>query len=131
MDRAADAAWRRGDLPRARALFTALTALALLASAAQAQTSVANAWVREFIGASMDREYASTADARKFLEDRLAMLKTKLEQSEHDAATFASANSIIALETSRSVDGKPSTTRVVPVPDTAETVNVSIQSKAV
>ena len=32
---------------------------------------IADAWVREFIGASMDRQFSSNADARRFLEARL------------------------------------------------------------
>ena len=36
---------------------------------------IADAWVREFIGASMDRQFSSNADARRFLEQRLSELR--------------------------------------------------------
>lgn len=74
---------------------------------------IANAWCREFIGAATDREYASTAQARIFLEGRLASLRGKVEQSEHDTVTFASTNDIVALESNRSADGKTETQKTL------------------
>ena len=76
---------------------------------AKLSAEITNAWVREFIGASMDREYASTADARRFLEEHLAALKAKFEQSEHEAVNFASRSNIVALDTTRSADGRTET----------------------
>ena len=51
---------------------------------------ISNAWTQQFIEASMDRRFASTADARKFLEGRLADLRARLEQSERDVVNYAS-----------------------------------------
>jgi polysaccharide biosynthesis transport protein len=81
--------------------------------AADLSAQIVNTWTREFMGANMDREFSSTADARQFLEQRLSVLRAKLEESEHQAATFASQNDIIALETSRSADGKSSTQKTM------------------
>ena len=66
---------------------------------------VADAWARAFIAVSMDREFASTADARKFLEQRLASLKARLEQSERQAVAYAANKGIVALDQTRDAEG--------------------------
>lgn len=67
---------------------------------------IANAWTQNFIQASMDRRFASTNDARQFLEARLAELALKLEDAERKAVTYASNQGIVALSTVRGGDGK-------------------------
>jgi capsular exopolysaccharide synthesis family protein len=72
----------------------------------QLSAQIANAWAQEFIRSTMDRQFASTADARKFLEERLATLRTRLEESERDAVLYAANRNIVTLETSRDADGR-------------------------
>ena len=60
---------------------SALIDISYTSASPQLSTDIANAWTKQFIEASMDRRFASTSDARKFLEDRLADLRTRLEQS--------------------------------------------------
>ena len=100
---------------------------------------IANIWVQEFIGLSMDRQFASTADARKFLEERLGVLKTRLEQSERDVVTFASSRDIVTLDTVRDGDGRTFTQRTLASADlealnqalaTAKADRVTAQSRA-
>ena len=67
---------------------------------------IANAWGREFISASMDRRFGSTADARRFLEGRLADLRGKLETSERALVGYASDKDIVSLGQSRDAEGK-------------------------
>lgn len=74
---------------------------------------LANAWVEEFIALSMDRQFASTADARKFLEERLGELKSRLEQSEREVVNFASIKDIVALDTVRDSEGRTFTQRTL------------------
>jgi capsular exopolysaccharide synthesis family protein len=88
---------------------------------------IANAWVREFIDATTDREYSSTAQARGFLEARLNALRSKLEESEQKAVTYASANDIVSLETSRSSDGKTISSRTLTSAD-LEQLNTALMS---
>lgn len=66
---------------------------------------VANAWAAAFIAVSMDRQFASTADARKFLEERLATLRERLEQSERAAVNYAADQGIVALDQVRDSEG--------------------------
>ena len=66
---------------------------------------IANAWVEEFIAENLDRRFSSTADARKFLEEQLATLKAKLEDSERNLATYADNRQIVTLSTERNAEG--------------------------
>lgn len=79
----------------------------------QMSAKVANIWTREFIGETMDRQFASTADARRFLEQRLASLRTRLEQSERDVVTYASNKGIVTLDSVRDEEGRTFTQRTL------------------
>lgn len=74
---------------------------------------IANAWTQQFIESSMDRRFASTADARKFLEERLADLRLRLETSERELVTYASQKGIVALGKTQSDDGKTRVNRTL------------------
>jgi len=93
-------------------------------SSGSAQTSarIANAWAQQYIQASIDRRFASTEDARHFLEARLLELAGKVQESERTLVNFASANGIIALTTQRSADGKTTVERTL-VSSDLETLN--------
>ncbi|WP_294095501.1 polysaccharide biosynthesis tyrosine autokinase [Sphingomonas sp.] len=86
---------------------------------------IANAWTQQFIGASMDRQFASTADARKFLEERLAALKTRLEESEREAVTYAADRGIVTLETVRDAQGRTQGQRTLAATD-LEALNAAL-----
>jgi len=67
---------------------------------------IANGWAAAFIAVSMDRQFASTADAREFLEGRLATLRERLEQSERQAVNYAADEGIVSLDQFRDSDGR-------------------------
>lgn len=67
---------------------------------------ISNAWVEQFIASSLDRRYNSTAEARKFLVERLADLKQRLEDSERNLTTYADNKEIITLSSQQTQDGK-------------------------
>lgn len=67
---------------------------------------VANAWVEQFIASNLDRRFNSTADARRFLQEQLADLKKKLEDSERNLSTYADNKEIITLSSEQTADGK-------------------------
>jgi uncharacterized protein involved in exopolysaccharide biosynthesis len=73
----------------------------------------------------MDRRFASTADARKFLEGRLADLRARLETSERDLVTYANRKGIVALGKSESSDGKSQVERTL-VSSNLESLNSSL-----
>ncbi len=74
---------------------------------------IANAWARQYMQSNQDRRFSSTADARAFLEGRLAELREKLEKSEADLVNYANANGIVPLEKKESADGKTATSRTL------------------
>jgi polysaccharide biosynthesis transport protein len=74
---------------------------------------VADTWSQQFIASSMDRRFASTSDARSFLEGRLADLRARLEQSERDLVRYASQKGIVSLSRSTGPDGKTQSERTL------------------
>ena len=60
---------------------------------------VTNSIAENFIGANLDRRFESSAYARKFLEERLATVKAKLEDSEKQLVAYASTQQIINVAT--------------------------------
>ncbi|WP_417592055.1 GumC family protein [Parasphingorhabdus sp.] len=67
---------------------------------------ISNAWVDEFIAYNLDRRFNSTSDARKFLEEKLAELKQRLEDSERNLSGYADSKEIITLSTTQTNEGK-------------------------
>ncbi|MDG2003257.1 MAG: polysaccharide biosynthesis tyrosine autokinase, partial [Novosphingobium sp.] len=67
---------------------------------------IANKWATAFIAISIDRQFASTADARKFLESRLDTLRKRVEDSERQVMLYGSKSGIVSLNQVRDEDGK-------------------------
>jgi len=67
---------------------------------------IANAWIEQFIASNLDRRFNSTVDARKFLEEQLAELKQRLEDSERSLSGYADNKEIITLSSEQTADGK-------------------------
>lgn len=86
---------------------------------------ITNAWIAEFIGSTMDRQFASTADARKFLEQRLAALRLKLEESERSAVVYATGRDIVTLDSTRDDNGRTNSQRTLAAVD-LEALNKSL-----
>jgi succinoglycan biosynthesis transport protein ExoP len=59
---------------------------------------VVNAHITTFIRMSLLTRFELTAEARQFLEEKLAELKSKLEQSDEDLNRFRKAHPIVALD---------------------------------
>ena len=88
---------------------------------------IANAWPREYIAANLEREYASNADARRFLETTLADLRHKVEQSESNLLTFAADHSMVKLGGGRDATGRTSDPRTL-VESDLEALNSALLS---
>jgi polysaccharide biosynthesis transport protein len=67
---------------------------------------IANYWTQQYIADSVDRRFSATADARKFLEDRLGELKGRVEGSEKDVANYATAHNIVVLNKTSDANGQ-------------------------
>lgn len=71
---------------------------------------VANSVVETFIESNLARRFDASAYARKFLEERLAQVRTRLEESERALVAYASRERIINLDApSQSSDGQTRT----------------------
>lgn len=73
---------------------------------AQLSSQIANTWVDQFIQSNLDRRFSSTADARKFLEEQLANLRQRMEDSERNLSAYADNKEIITLSSEQTPDGK-------------------------
>lgn len=61
---------------------------------------IANAWANGFIAMNLERRYEASSYARTFLEERLADIRSKLDESERKLVDYATANRIVNIETS-------------------------------
>ncbi|MFV0645738.1 MAG: GumC family protein, partial [Sphingomonadaceae bacterium] len=71
---------------------------------------IANSWVQQFIQSSIDRRFNSTSDARSFLEQRLADLRVRVEDSERKAVAYAERNNIVVVDRPPTASGGGSRT---------------------
>lgn len=74
---------------------------------------ITNEWTKQFIASSIDRRFASTADARQYLEERLSELRDRLQKSEKDVVNYASQKGIVPLSSSESSNGSTQTNQTL------------------
>jgi capsular exopolysaccharide synthesis family protein len=58
---------------------------------------ISNAWGQAFIASNLERRFEASSYARKYLEERLAQLKAKLEDSEKALVRFAAQEQIVSV----------------------------------
>lgn len=66
--------------------------------------AVVNSITETFIASNLERRFEASSYARKFLEERIEQLRSKLEQSERELVAYASAEQIINIP---SASGNP------------------------
>ncbi len=104
---------------------SALIDIGYTSGSPQLSAKISNTWTEQFILQSMDRRFASTADARQFLEGRLADLRARLETSERDLVNYAATKGIVALGKSKSLDGRTEIERTL-VSSDLEALNAAL-----
>ena len=107
-------------IPRSRLVDVRYTSASPTMSA-----EIANAWVEQFIAGSLDRRFASTADARRFLEGRLAELGQRLEASERAVVRYAREHDIVSLGRVTGPDGRVESDRTL-VGNDLEALNAAL-----
>lgn len=78
---------------------------------------IANAWAESFVQITLERRYQATSYARNFLETKLEQLRVKLEESERQLVSYASAQRIVNLPGTTTADGTRLPDRSVDVDD--------------
>jgi len=76
---------------------SALIQIAVEGANPELTARLANAYADNFIQSNMERRYEATSYARNFLQQRIAAVKTKLEQSERQLVAYAQKQGIITL----------------------------------
>ncbi|MEJ6012169.1 GumC family protein [Novosphingobium aquae] len=89
--------------------------------------TIANSWPRTFIAANIDRQFATTADARNYLENKLADVRAKMEQSEQALINFGSDRGIVKIGGGRDADGRTQDPQTL-VATNLEAVNAALVS---
>jgi capsular exopolysaccharide synthesis family protein len=87
---------------------------------------IARAWSDNFIETTLERRFNASSYARRFLEDRLAQLRDKLEQSERAAVNFAARQGIITLPSSSNDPSAKGTADRSLVTDDLSALNASL-----
>ncbi|MET0246921.1 MAG: polysaccharide biosynthesis tyrosine autokinase, partial [Sphingomonas sp.] len=94
---------------------------------AELSAKVANSWAAEYIQSNLDRRFATTADARGFLEQRLAQLRSRLETSERELVAYASGKGIVSFSSGGSEKGGGGGERTL-VTDDLSTLNAALNA---
>lgn len=81
--------------------------------------SVANAWADNFIEINLERKIQATSYGRNLLQQQLAQLKEKLDESQRQLVDYASAERIITLPSQTDSDGKVTSERSIVADDLA------------
>jgi len=79
----------------------------------QLSAKLADLWVTQFVQASVDRRFAATTDARKYLETRLEGLRQNLEASERALIGYTMEKGIVTISSETDASGKTKTQTLV------------------
>lgn len=79
----------------------------------QLSAKLAKLWGDQFLQASIDRRFAATSDARKYLEARLEALRRNLETSERSLINYGTGKGIVTISSKQGSDGQTQTQTLV------------------
>jgi capsular exopolysaccharide synthesis family protein len=74
---------------------------------------LADLWVTQFVQATIDRRFAATSDARKYLEGRLDTLRQNLETSERALINYSVSKGIVTVASETDSNGRTRTQTLV------------------
>ncbi|MGV7121202.1 GumC family protein [Sphingopyxis sp. 550A] len=74
---------------------------------------LADLWVAQFVQATIDRRFAATSDARKYLEARLDALRQNLETSERALINYSVSKGIVTVSSETDNNGRTKTQTLV------------------
>jgi capsular exopolysaccharide synthesis family protein len=91
---------------------------------------LANAYADNFIQSNMERRYEATSYARNFLQQRIAAVKTRLEQSERQLVAYAKAQGILTLAVDTGGTGSVRQEQSIDAATLIQTNNALAQAKS-
>lgn len=74
---------------------------------------LADLWVIQFVQSTIDRRFAATTDARRYLEKRLETLRQNLETSERALISYATTKGIVTISSETDAAGRTQTETLV------------------
>lgn len=90
-----------------------IVAVSFVSNSPEQSARIANAYVKEFIAANLQRKYDSSAYARSFIADQLAETKQRLEASEQALNGYARQADLLRTSVTVSRDGGAETSKTV------------------
>jgi capsular exopolysaccharide synthesis family protein len=91
---------------------------------------LANAYADNFIQSNMERRYEATSYARNFLQQRIAAVKARLEQTERELVAYAKAQGIITLAVDTGGTGSVRQEQSIDAATLIQTNNALAQAKS-
>jgi len=92
---------------------SSLVDLSFATPSPQLSAKLADLWVTQFVQASIDRRFAATSDARKYLEERLTALRQNLEVSERALINYTMDKGIVTISSETDPNGRTKTQTLV------------------
>ncbi|HEX8448966.1 MAG TPA: Wzz/FepE/Etk N-terminal domain-containing protein, partial [Allosphingosinicella sp.] len=109
---------------------TTLIKIAVQGPNPELTAKLANAYADNFIQSNMERRYEATSYARNFLQQRIAAVKTRLEQSERQLVAYAKAQGIITLAVDTGGTGSVRQEQSIDAATLIQTNNALAQAKS-
>ncbi|MGA9583173.1 MAG: polysaccharide biosynthesis tyrosine autokinase [Allosphingosinicella sp.] len=109
---------------------SSLIAIAVESDDPDRAARLANAYADNFIQSNMERRYEATSYARNFLQQRIAAVKTRLEQSERQLVAYAKAQGILTLAVDTGGTGSVRQEQSIDAATLIQTNNALAQAKS-
>jgi capsular exopolysaccharide synthesis family protein len=109
---------------------SSLIGIAVEAEDPQLAAKLANAYASNFIQSNMERRYEATSYARNFLQQRIAAVKTRLEQTERELVAYAQKQGIITLTVDTGGTGSVRQEQSIDAATLIQTNNALAQAKS-
>ncbi len=107
-----------------------LIGIAVEATDPELAAKLANAYADNFIQSNMERRYEATSYARNFLQQRIAAVKARLEQSERQLVAYAKAQGILTLAVDTGGTGSVRQEQSIDAATLVQTNNALAQAKS-
>jgi succinoglycan biosynthesis transport protein ExoP len=109
---------------------SSLIGIAIEAPDPDLAAKLANAYAENFIQSNMERRYEATSYARNFLQQRIAAVKGRLEQSERQLVAYAKAQGILTLAVDSGGTGSVRQEQSIDAATLIQTNNALAQAKS-